>query len=152
METKLVPPTTKRVQRHTKSEINEEIKQKTISYIGKYRGADYEVFTRRLNELNREWDTERVLEANAATLITISSALGFVKKKPGWFILTGIVGAFLLQHAIQGWCPPLEVIRRLGVRSSEEINKEITAIKYLRGDFSKQTDSPEEILRMVRTQ
>ncbi|MDD5701796.1 MAG: DUF2892 domain-containing protein [Dehalococcoidales bacterium] len=152
MEMKLVPQTTKRVQRHTKSEINEKIKQQTISCIEKYKGASYEVLTQRLEELNSEWNTERVLETNAATLITTSLVLGLARKKPGWFTLTGIVGFFLLQHAIQGWCPPLEAIRRLGIRTPEEIHNEITAIKYLRGDFSVQTDDPEEILKMAKKQ
>lgn len=57
---KLVPQTTKRVQRHTQSEINEKIKQQTISCIEKYKGASYEVLTQRLEELNSEWNTESI--------------------------------------------------------------------------------------------
>ena len=45
------------------------------------------------------------------------------------------VGAFLLQHALQGWCPPLPLLRQLGVRTAEEINEERTALKTIRGDF-----------------
>ena len=46
-----------------------------------------------------------------------------------------IVCGFLLQHAIQGWCPPVPVFRRLGVRTSFEIEQERYALKSLRGDF-----------------
>jgi hypothetical protein len=134
--------------RNTKPDINEEIRRKPIAYIKKYRGSRREALSRRLDELNREWDTERVLEANAAAIITISAVAGLVEKKRGWFLLSGIVGGFLLQHAIQGWCPPLEIIRRFGVRTSQEISNEITAVKYLRGDFSKKTSDPEEILNL----
>jgi hypothetical protein len=35
-----------------------------------------------------------------------------------------IVQGFFLQHAIQGWCPPLPVLRRLGFRTVQEIEEE----------------------------
>jgi hypothetical protein len=40
------------------------------------------------------------------------------------------------QHALQGWCPPLSAIRRLGVRSAAEIEEERTALRAIRGDFT----------------
>jgi hypothetical protein len=43
---------------------------------------------------------------------------------------------FLFQHAIQGWCPPVPVLRRLGFRTANEIEQERTALKALRGDFN----------------
>ena len=46
-----------------------------------------------------------------------------------------MVGGFLLQHAVQGWCPPVPVFRRLGVRTQTEIDEERYALKALRGDF-----------------
>jgi hypothetical protein len=46
-----------------------------------------------------------------------------------------VVGSFLLQHAIQGWCPPLPVFRRLVYRTQSEIDYERYALKSLRGDF-----------------
>jgi hypothetical protein len=39
------------------------------------------------------------------------------------------------QHAIRGWCPPVPLFRRLGVRTQREIGREIVALKTLRGDF-----------------
>jgi hypothetical protein len=45
------------------------------------------------------------------------------------------VTAFLFQHAVQGWWPPLPLIRRLGVRTLREIDEERFALKTLRGDF-----------------
>ncbi|MCC4721401.1 DUF2892 domain-containing protein [Salinicoccus sp. RF5] len=80
--------------------------------------------------MEREWNTERVLEANASTLVIIGSILGAsVSRK--WNLLPGIVGSFLLQHAIQGWCPSLSVIRRLGIRTPGEINQEKNALEDL---------------------
>lgn len=52
-----------------------------------------------------------------------------------WFILPGIVAGFLLQHAVQGWCPPVALFRRLGFRTASEIEAERYALKIIRGDF-----------------
>jgi hypothetical protein len=43
--------------------------------------------------------------------------------------------AFLFQHAVQGWCPPVPILRRLGYRTAREIDDERAALKALRGDF-----------------
>jgi len=52
-----------------------------------------------------------------------------------------VVAAFLFQHAVQGWCPPIPVLRRLGVRTSREIELERIALKALRGDFDHVNDA-----------
>jgi len=39
------------------------------------------------------------------------------------------VTAFLLQHAIQGWCPPIPILRRFGFRTADEINRERYALR-----------------------
>jgi hypothetical protein len=31
---------------------------------------------------------------------------------------------FLLLHGVKGWCPPLPVLRRLGIRTRDEIDRE----------------------------
>jgi hypothetical protein len=46
-----------------------------------------------------------------------------------------VVQGFLLQHAVQGWCPPVALLRRRGVRTSMEIAEERNALKALRGDY-----------------
>lgn len=107
--------------------------------------------TERIRALNLEWDTERVLEVNAALLIALSSYLG-VKTSRCWFFVTGMVGIFLLQHALQGWCPPLPVIRKWGVRTENEINDEKTALKVLRKDFANEYSTMEELLNNVEKQ
>jgi len=134
-----------RVQLHTAHKLNERIKQRTIVSVAKYKDENDEALTKPLRQLNREWDTERVLEANAASIILVSTILGFFTS-PYWFILVGIISFFLLVHAVQGWCPPLPLIRRLGIRSPEEISEEKTAIKFLRGDFALLSDQPKEIM------
>ena len=97
--------------------------------------AHPDLIDRRLARLDREWDTERTLEANAATLALAGTLLGAFRDRR-FLALPAAVTAFLLQHALQGWCPPLPVIRGLGVRTAAEIERERTALKALRGDFS----------------
>ena len=53
-----------------------------------------------------------------------------------WLWLTGVVLVFLFQHSVQGWCPPLPIFRRFGVRTRSEIDWEKFALKALRGDFN----------------
>jgi hypothetical protein len=52
-----------------------------------------------------------------------------------WYLYTAVVGAFQFQHGVQGWCPPLAVIRRLKVRTRHEIETERAALKAIRGDY-----------------
>lgn len=126
----IILPSTKRVELNTSRKINKRIEQRTLNNINKYKDVDYKKLLDRIRELNREWDTERVLEANASLVILISSILGFIKNIR-WFIIVIIVSFFLLLHAIYGWCPPVPIIRRLGIRTPEEIQSEKTVLKVL---------------------
>ena len=58
--------------------------------------------------------------------------------------LPALVTAFLFQHAIQGWCPPLPILRRMGYRTMREIDIERTALKALRGDFGVASPDPRD--------
>ena len=75
-----------------------------------------------------------MLEANAAGFTLMGLALGALVDRR-WFILPAAVAGFLLQHSIQGWCPPLPVFRRMGIRTPHEIQQERHALKALRGDY-----------------
>jgi hypothetical protein len=92
------------------------------------------LIARRLRELDAEWDIERALEANAATLALSGASLAFFRDRR-WGLVPMVVAGFLLQHALQGWCPPLPVLRRLGFRTRAEIDRERYALKAVRGDF-----------------
>lgn len=123
-----------RVREHTPSEINLAIDTDIAASVRFYAGKSSYEISQRIEELNKEWDVERYLETNAATLSLIGAILGFKRNKK-WFILPTVVAFFLLQHAIQGWCPPLSIFRRLKVRTRKEIEVEKYALKALRGDF-----------------
>ena len=134
MSKALSPETADRVQRNTAVETNERIKRETEERVKTYESRSCEEITRRIEELDREWDIERWLETNASTLALTGVTLGVLHSKK-WLIVPGIVLPFLLQHAVQGWCPPLPLMRRFGIRTSEEIEREKYALKVLRGDF-----------------
>ncbi len=139
----MLPDTTTRVASHTADHINEEMRRRIKKNVERYIGATPMAIDRRLEELDAEWNTERTLEANAATLALVGTGLGaFVNRK--WLILPGLVTAFLLQHALQGWCPPLSIIRRMGVRTPREIEIERNALKVLRGDYRTASDEAGE--------
>lgn len=150
MEKGMLPPTSKRVQYHTNAETNQAIRTQTIGRLHElmgYKSRKNKVLNYCIDDLSKEWDTERVLEANAATIILITSVLGLKRSKA--FLFTGVISFFLLQHALQGWCPPLPAIRKIGVRTAEEINNERMALKMMRGDFSEAPDSVEEMLENI---
>jgi hypothetical protein len=146
----MVPSTIGRVPAHTDANVNERIRRQTEQNIARYRDAGPEAIERRLKELDAEWDIERTLEANAAAASLIGLTLGATVDRR-WYLFPAVVAGFLLQHAVQGWCPPLPVFRRMGIRTSYEIDYERYALKALRGDFSGFSDgqtasSPREAL------
>jgi hypothetical protein len=116
-----------RVRRSTAVELTRQIDRETDANILHYANASPEVIAERVEQLDREWDVERILEVNASTLALTGLALGATVNKK-WLILPGIVLPFLLQHALQGWCPPLPVLRRLGIRTRGEIDREKYAL------------------------
>jgi hypothetical protein len=123
-----------RVRQHTPPEINKRIDTDIDITLQRYTGASREVLPRRIDELDREWDIERALETNAAAVSLLSLILSRIHNRKWMWLSTG-VAAFLLQHALQGWCPPVSVFRRLGIRTQGEIDREKYTLKVLRGDF-----------------
>lgn len=129
-----------RVPKHTPARINRAISDETKGRVREYVGKGGQGIEDRLVELDQEWDVERAIEANAAAAALVGLALGVTLDRR-WLALPAAVGAFLLQHALQGWCPPVPVLRRLGFRTSREIEIERNALKAVRGDFNQVTES-----------
>lgn len=132
----MIPSTTNRVPQNTADYLNEWIRRKTEEQVTRFSDSGPAAIEQRLQELDREWDIERLLETNAATVSLIGIYLG-ARVDRRWLALPATVAGFLLQHAIQGWCPPLPIFRRLGFRTQSEIERERYALKALRGDFSR---------------
>lgn len=130
----LNPNESDRVRANTATEINAKIDRQITERVRFYSGKSEDKITQRIHDLEREWDMERLLETNASALAFTGLVLGVIRNSK-WLFLPGIVLPFLLQHAVQGWCPPVPLFRRLGVRTREEIEREKFALKALRGDF-----------------
>jgi hypothetical protein len=112
-----------RVRRVTPRELNEQIDRQTDINIRRYADGSTGAILNRIEMLDREWDIERVLEVNASTLALTGLVLGLTSDRK-WLLVPGIILPFLLQHGLQGWCPPLPLLRRLGFRTRGEIDRE----------------------------
>ncbi len=122
---------------------NQRIDAQTRHDLERHAAQGPNAISRRLATLDREWDIERYLQMNAG-LVSLSGVLlgAFVNRR--FLVLPAVVFGFFLQHAVQGWCPPLLVWRRVGVRTRREINRETYALKALRGDFDHAPSVPFE--------
>ena len=140
-----------RVRENTPEEENVRMDTKVLNRMTRYRNYTIDEINKRLDKLQKAWDIERTLEVNASSLALTGIVLGVFSSKK-WFFLPFLVTGFLLQHGIQGWCPPVTLFRSLGVRTRQEIDEEIYALKALRGDFDdiRSTTEPEEIMESFR--
>lgn len=137
-----------RVRRNTPAKDNMRIDEKTRSNIENFGSIGSAAIEERLHMLDGEWDIERTLQANAAAFALTGTLLGaFVNKR--WLVLPVVVTAFLAQHAVQGWCPPMPLLRKLGIRTRKEIDAEKYALKALRGDFN-EIDTADEAWLAVK--
>lgn len=130
----LLPATPERVPKRTADPYNRRI-QRDIRIRLYYFAQHRDRIDGRLRELDAEWDIERALEANASALAFTGTAIAVLASRR-WLVLPLAVTGFLFQHALQGWCPPLPVLRRVGFRTAREIDEERMALKALRGDFN----------------
>lgn len=77
---------------------------------------------------------ERWLQTNASALAFTGVVLRLTVNRK-WLAWPLLVTGFLFQHAVHGWCQPVPVLRRFGVRTRSEIDPEKFALKWLRADF-----------------
>ncbi len=114
--------------------INEPVIDKSFESFKEYMHKGKATIINRLKELDDEWEIERLLQMNASGIAIAGIVLGILVNKK-WFILPGIAATFLLLHAVSGWAPPVPVLKKLGFRTRDEINRERYALKALKGDF-----------------
>jgi hypothetical protein len=144
-----VAPTATRVQENTRPDINARIQRDTEIDLGAAAKNPQDI-ERRLRELDQEWDIERMLQTNFGIVNLLGITLGALAARP-FFLLTGVAAGFMGLHALQGWCPPMPVLRRLGFRTAREIAQERYALKALRGDFEGlDRDNAEAVLASVK--
>lgn len=123
-----------RVPENTAPSVNERIRRQTEMRVAYY-AAHPERIADRLRELDEEWDIERALETGSSVLSLTGFVAALASGRRRWLLLPLAVQGFFLQHAIQGWCPPLPALRRLGLRTRAEIEAERYALKGIKGDF-----------------
>ena len=130
----MIPTSADRVARHT-SERGDKIIRREAQVNVAYYAARPEEIDRRLRELDEEWDVERMLQLNSSALSLVGLALGVTRSRK-WLLIPLAVQGFFLQHGVEGWCPPLPIFRRLGIRMAAEIEAERQALKAVRGDYA----------------
>jgi hypothetical protein len=143
-------PAGERVRKSTPENQNEKIDQEILAHIRMCSLASPQELSQRIKKLDKEWDIERVLETNMSVIALTGLTLAvFVSSY--WLILPCVVLLFFLEHALQGWCPPIPLFRAFGARTRPEIDREKYALKAIRGDF-RHLDLPEQIFEAVSRQ
>ena len=122
-----------RDQRNTEAAIDAE-RQTGIRDSLRYYAARKRDIPARLAELDREWDLDRAIAGSAAAVTLAGLALTALVDHR-FIAMPAMVGGFLLQHAIQGRCPPVSLLRRLGFRTAREIGEERSGLKMLEGEY-----------------
>jgi hypothetical protein len=120
----------RRIIRNSPAAANERIADRTLYGLAYYR-VHPEQIDQRLDELDREWNIERMLMANAAAVVLLGIGASVAVSRK-FLAVPAAAGAFLLQHVVQGWCPPLPLLRWLGVRTQTEIEDERHALLFMR--------------------
>jgi hypothetical protein len=124
-----------RVRDHSAQHVNRRIVRETSAKVEQCIRQGRDAILARLAELDREWDIDRALMANFAIVGGLAYGigldrysrprrLGLGRRRTGWLRFFGVQMGFLLLHATAGWCPPVVVFRRLGVRTKTEIEVE----------------------------
>ncbi|MEY4940855.1 MAG: hypothetical protein RIQ93_2590 [Verrucomicrobiota bacterium] len=123
-----------RVRRYTTDRQLQRIDDKIVRSVRLYAHQPEEIVQERLEELGREWSIERFLQINVAAVGLTTALLAVTRsQKWGWATCAGL--GFFLLHATDGFDPPLPLLRQIGIRTRGEIDREIYALKALRGDF-----------------
>lgn len=127
------PPSKDLIRERTRASSNERIGRATQHAIDSAVTSPEQIQAR-LGELDREWDVDRALMLNFAVVGGLSASLMVrnllrERKLGGWGVFFITQMGFLAHHAIRRWCPPLPVFRRLGFRSSREINEERSTLE-----------------------
>jgi hypothetical protein len=119
-----------RVVSRTDPEVNERIERLTEMSLCYYRAHSDEI-DERLRELDEEWDVERALEAFSSAVSLVGFTWGLFRRR--WWLAGLAAQGYFLQHALQGWAPPVGMLRRLGFRTAQEIEHERYALMALQG-------------------
>lgn len=110
------------------------IDETTRENIQRYVDQGEEAIDRRVRELDNKWDMEKTIRFNISVLALAGVLFGTFKKRR-WSVLSVAVTAFIAQHLLSKWCPSMPLLKKLGLQTHQEIEREKYALKALRGDF-----------------
>ena len=119
---------------HTVESVNHDMERGTIGRLSRCASSNALV-ARQLGNLEREWHLERALQAWFASVVLTGVTMAVTRDRR-WIALPAVAAGLMLQHAVQGWCPPVPLFRRFGFRTQAEIARERYALKGMRGDFA----------------
>ena len=135
----------------------EEIDAKIEQNVRFYAAQPPEAISRRIEELERERDLDRTMALYGSGIGLATLLFSFIGGKK-WLFVGGTALGFLLKHALDGTSPIVPLLRKFGVRTRAEIDREKYALKILRGDFADmpkpdqlKANPAQEVLRSIRS-
>ena len=111
-----------RVRHMSSDKANRSIDASTRESIERATAGGRDAIERRLTALQQEWDIDRVLMVNFATLVFAQLVAATRDRRWLWGPL--VQTPFLMMHATLGWCPPSLWFRPMGFRTRFEIQAE----------------------------
>lgn len=129
------PPVRDPIRARTSAASNARIDQRTRAAVDEVAVSRARIQAR-LGDLDREWSVDRAVMLAFAIAGGTSATLamrGLARRghTGGWGALFFTQLGFLAYHAARRWCPPLPILRRLGVRSQREIDAERAALEAM---------------------
>ncbi len=130
----MIPNTADRAMAHADEQTRQGIESLTYENLVRYANSHPCSVQRRLEELDQEWDLDRVLSVSGPALTLAGLGMG-LRGHRAWLLLALGSAAGMLTYGLFGWHPALGLARRLNIRTTHEIARERYALKALRGDF-----------------
>jgi hypothetical protein len=115
-----------RVRRMSMESANRQIDARTRQSIEQATAGGRTAIEQRLATLQHEWDIDRVLMVNFATVVF--AQLLAARRDRRWLWGPLVQTPLLFMHATLGWCPPMLWFRPLGFRTRFEIQAEREAL------------------------
>lgn len=135
----------------------EQIDAKIEQNIRFYATQSPDAISQRIEELDEECDLDRTMALYGSGIGLGTILFSFIGGKK-WLFLGGTALGFLLKHCLDGTSPVVPMLRKFGVRTRSEIDREKYALKILRGDFADmpkpdqlKANPAQEVLRSIRS-
>jgi hypothetical protein len=134
----------------------EQIDAKIEQNIRFYATQSPDAISQRIEELDRERDLDQTMALYASGIGLGTVLFSFIGGRK-WLLVAGAAMGLLLKHSLEGTSPTVPMLRKLGVRTRSEIDREKYALKILRGDFEDipkaeqlKANPAHEVLRSIR--